>query len=250
MIKTSIRQKGFTLLEVLLAVAITALIGIGASQLLSSISNTSLATNERAMQLRTIQRMDLWVKRDLWQVAGRSVLDENGDKRQPITNDSDFLLEFTHSGQSITTLGYIDGSEENLPKRSNLQRVAYAVRSHDSEYCKDADKKVDEEGEYGNCLVRLFWPVLDLAPSSEGPVVQVLIDNIIEANVFFAGQALDLNDSNNNIVTQGWEENWPSPFMSPDMISDLAKIKLVYSVEKLGEIERIYEVPRYAFIRE
>ena len=235
-------QQGFTLLEVLLAVAITALIGIGASQLLSSISNTSITTNERALQLRTIQRMDLWVKRDLWQVAGRSVLDENGTYRQPITNDSDFLLEFTHSGQANSALSSV--------RRSNLQRVAYAVRSHDSDYCKDAVKKTDDEETTGNCLVRLFWPVLDLAPSSEGPLVQVLIDNIIDANVFFAGQALDLANSANNIVTQGWEEDWPSPFMSPDMISDLAKVKLVYSVGKLGEIERIYEVPRYAFIRE
>lgn len=242
MTKRILPQKGFTLLEVLLAVAITALIGIGASQLLSSISNTSFTINERALQLRTIQRMDLWVKRDLWQVAGRSVKDENGDKRPPITNDSDYLLEFTHSGQANSAFG--------SARRSNLQRVAYAVRSHESEYCKDADKKIGEDDDTGNCLVRLFWPVLDLAPSSEGPVVQVLIDNIIEANVFFAGQALDLADSTNNIVTQGWEENWPSPFMSGDMISDLAKVKLVYSVEKLGEIERIYEVPRYAFIRE
>ena len=248
MIKSTQAQNGFTLLEVLLAVAITALIGIGASQLLSSISNTSITTNERALQLRTIQRMDLWVKRDLWQVAGREVLDVNGNPREPMTNDSDYLLELTHSGQSISTLGSTDSSNDNLPKRSNLQRVAYAVRSHDSEYCKDAAKNVNEET--GNCFVRMFWPVLDLAPSSEGPVIQVLIDNIIEAKFYFKGQALDLTNSNNNIVTKDWEENWPSPFMSPGMISDLAKVKLVYSVEKLGEIERIYEVPRYAFIRE
>ncbi len=233
-------QGGFTLLEVLLAVTITALIGIGASQLLSSIANTSASINERSSQLRTVQRMDLWVKRDLWQAAGRKVLDENGDYREPLTNDSDYLIEFTHSGQANAAFGSL--------KRSNLQRVAYAIRSHDSEYCKDAEKQISEE--VGNCLVRLFWPVLDLAPNSEGPTVQVLIDNIIEAAVYFAGQAVDLTDSNNNIVTQGWEENWPSPYISPGMISDLAKIKLVYSVDKLGEIERIYEVPRHAFIRE
>ena len=244
MIKSAQAQNGFTLLEVLLAVAITALIGIGASQLLSSISNTSITTNERALQLRTIQRMDLWVKRDLWQVAGREVLDLNGNPRESLTNDSDYLLEFTHSGQANSPF------EDETFKRSNLQRVAYAVRSHDSDYCMDADKKTDEEGEGGNCFVRLFWPVLDLASNSEGPVIQVLIDNILEAKFYFKGQALDLTNSNNNIVTKDWEENWPSPFMSPGMISDLAKVKLVYSVEKLGEIERIYEVPRYAFIRE
>lgn len=244
MIKQTSLQTGFTLLEVLLAVSITALIGIGASQLLSSISNTSVSINERALMLRTIQRMDLWVKRDLWQVAGRAVLNENGDIRPAITNDSDYLLEFTHSGQANSPF------EDETFKRSNLQRVAYAVRGHDSDYCKDADKKLGEEEESGNCFVRMFWPVLDLAPSSEGPIVQVLIDNIIEAKFYFQGQALDLTNSNNNIVTKGWEEDWPSPFMSQGMISDLAKVRLVYSVDKLGEIERIYEVPRYAFIRE
>lgn len=235
-------QSGFTLLEVLLAVSITALIGIGASQLLSSISGTSLTTNERALQLRTIQRMDLWVKRDLWQLAGRSIKDENNDTKEPLSTDSDFLLEFTHSGQS--------NSSFTSARRSNLQRVAYAVRGHDSEYCKDADKKVDEDGNSGSCLVRLFWPVLDRAPNSEKPVVQVLIDNIIEAKFYFKGVAKDPIDQNNNIVSKDWEEDWPSPFASPDMVLDLAKVRLLYSVEKLGEIERIYEVPRYVYMQE
>lgn len=233
-------QNGFTLLEVLLAVAITALIGIGASQLLSSIAGTSATTNERGLQLRTVQRMDLWVKRDLMQLAGREVLANDGSKKVAITNDSDYLIEFTRSGLSNAALLDV--------KRSNLQRVAYAVRGHDSEYCKDADKGPAEEN--GSCLVRLFWPVLDLAPDSPEPIVQVLIDNIIEAAVYFKGQSVDPTDSNNNIKTGNWEDSWPSPYVTPGMFLDLFLIKLVYSVDKLGELERIYEVPRFAFINQ
>ncbi len=233
-------QQGFTLLEVLLAVSITALIGIGASQLLSSIVNTSGTTNDRALQLRTIQRMDMWVKRDFLQLAGRKILDENGDFKEALTTDSDFLIELTHSGQANAAF--------SKSKKSNLQRVAYAVRGHESEYCKDAYKNPNIED--GKCLIRLFWPVLDMAPDSPAPTVQVLIDNVVEAAFYFRGQSLDLVHPENTIRTDSWQEEWPSPFMTGDMISDLVQVKFVYSVEKLGEIERIYEVPRYAFARE
>ena len=236
--RSHLNQQGFTLLEVLLAVSITALIGIGASQLLSSIANTSSTTNERASQLRTIQRMDLWVRRDLWQLAGRDVLDDFGTPKPALTNDSDFLVEFTHSGLSNAPFSKI--------KRSNLQRVAYAVRGHDSEYCKDAYK--DPSTEDGQCFVRLFWSVLDLATDSPEPIVQVLLDNINEAAIFFRGQTIDPVNPENTIRSDDWQDAWPSPYRSPGMIPDLVQIKLVYSVDKLGEIERLYEVPRFAFV--
>ena len=208
--------------------------------MLSGIVDTNATINERGLQLRTIQRMDLWVKRDLMQLAGRKVLDDYGSSKAVITNDSDYLIEFTRSGLSNAPFSKI--------KRSNLQRVAYAVRGHDSDYCKDAEKGLTEEN--GSCLVRLFWPVLDLAPDSPEPLVQVLIDNIIEATVFFKGQAVDPTDDNNNINTGNWEDSWPSPYITPGMFLDLYSVKLVYSVDKLGELERLYEVPRFAFINQ
>jgi general secretion pathway protein J len=230
-------QRGFTLLEVLLAVSITALIGIGASQLLSSTINTKNATDTRAQQLRSLQRMDFWLKRDLWQVAGRQTRNIYGDLSPIITTAEDYNIEFTHSGLAALPFGDI--------KRSNLQRVAYAVRSHSSEYCKDAIKPIDET-QQGQCFVRIFWPVLDLAPNSE-PIIQVVLDEIEEVRFYFRGQLIDQENPNNNIIISDWQEEWPTPYMTSNLLEDLAQIKIEITTKQLGKLERWYEVPRYAY---
>ncbi|MFY0699176.1 MAG: type II secretion system minor pseudopilin GspJ [Bermanella sp.] len=231
------KQHGFTLLEVLLAVSITAMIGIGASQLLSSTVSTKNATDIRAKQLRNIQRMDFWLKRDLWQIAGRVTKDIYGNDAPIITTEEDYDIEFTHSGLAALPFGDI--------KRSNLQRVAYAVRSHESDYCKDAVKGQDES-EQGQCLVRIFWPVLDLAPNSE-PIVQVVLDQIEEVRFFFRGQLIDQQNPINSVIIKDWQEQWPSPYMTNNLLADLAQIKVEITTKQLGQIERWYEVPRYAY---
>ncbi len=232
------KQQGFTLLEVLLAVSITALIGIGASQLLSRISNTSVMTEQRSNQLRNIQRMDLWLKRDLWQLTGRKTLDEFGNPKDALTSQGEFLVEFTHSGQGMIPFGD--------KKRSNLQRVAYAVRSHNSEYCEDAIKPINDE-ETGSCFIRLFWPVLDLAPDSKPPIVQVLLDEVESVEFQFRGQTLDLSNPNNSIRNNEWQDTWPSVYKTAEMVDDLVQIKMRYEIKMLGQLERIYEIPRHAY---
>lgn len=231
-------QNGFTLLEVLLAVSITAGIGIGATQLLSSIMATSQATEQRFLQLRYMQRMDLLMRRDFWQAAGRAIKDEYGSVKKALTTDSHYLVEFTRAGQGL----------RKGKHRANLQRVAYALRSHDSEFCADAIKD-PSASTTGNCFIRFFWPVLDQASDSAPPIVQVLLDDVEDVSFAFRGQAIDFGNPNNTIRNDDWQEEWPSPFVMPNMILDLAQVKVTYTLKKLGEIERIYEVPRHAFIR-
>ncbi len=230
-------QKGFTLLEVLLAVSITAGIGIGASQLLSNTSNINIATKERFMQLRYIQRMDLLMRRDFWQLAGRKIRDGYTIHDALISN-TDYLVEFTRSGVALR-----DGR-----RSSGLQRVAYAMRSHDSVYCKDAIKDPNTN-KPSNCFIRLFWPVLDRAADSPEPIVQVLLDDIEEVSFWFKGQVIDFTNPSNTIRNNDWQDVWPSPYITGTMESDLLQVKIKYKVKKLGDITRIYEVPRHAFIR-
>lgn len=233
---TDNRQKGFTLLEVLIAVTITAMIGIGASQLLSSVANTKQTTEVRSSYLTYLQRMDTFLRKDLQQIAGRQVRDVYGQLAPAITSNGDYLVEFTHSGISIDLVEEI--------KASNLQRTAYAVRGHSHDFCKDALKPIDSNG---NCFVRLFWSALDQTGESE-PFVQIILDDINEAQVFFRGQIIDPNDPNNSQRSDEWQESWPSPFMTEGMIADLVQIKMTFDLDKLGKIDRIYEVPRYAFL--
>lgn len=231
-------QKGFTLLEVLIAVTITAMIGVGASQLLSGVASTKNTTEDRSQYLTYLQRMDTFLRKDLWQLTGRKTRDVYGQLAPAITSNNDYLIEFTHSGIATDLIEEI--------KTSNMQRTAYAVRSHSHDFCKDAMKPIDSDG---SCFVRLFWPVLDLTGESEA-LVQILLDDIIEAEAHFRGQIIDPNDPNNSQRSDEWQDSWPSPFMTDGMIADLVQIRLTFELDKLGKIERIYEVPRYAFIEQ
>jgi len=241
------QQSGFTLLEVLLAVAITALIGVGATQLLSTTASTKATTEKRGQQLRDIQRMDLWVKRDISELSGRSVLNIYGTAVDPLTTDSDYLVEFTRSGQPALIT---NDDEDAVSARSNMQRVGYAVRSHEHEFCKDVQStESTNDSDYNKqCLVRLFWSALDQASDSE-PKVQLLLDEVEEFRFFYRGQLVDFTDPSNTITIEDWQEDWPGPYITPNLTADLVQIKLVLTTKELGEITRLYEVPRFAFTK-
>ncbi|EAT13454.1 general secretion pathway protein J [Oceanobacter sp. RED65] len=236
-------QKGFTLLEVLLAVGITAMIGVGATQLLTGTMDTKQATENRSNTLSILQRADNWIKRDILQVAPRKILDEFSIKQPVAHNQGEYLLELTHSGRAMHD--FID------KPTSNLQRVAYAVKSHDHEFCERAIKKPsqNEQDNAQNCLVRIFWHALDRT-SDNIPRTQILIDNIKRAEIRFKGQTINLQDPSLSIRSDEWQSEWPSPYADQNSINDLAMIKLILDIPSIGEVERIYEVPRYAFASE
>lgn len=239
------QEAGFTLLEVLIAVSITALIGVGATELLSSTSNTKTATEYRAVKLKNIQRMDMWFKRDISELAGRTVLNVFGSSTEALTTNSDFLVEFTRSGLAPLVI-----QGDDVSNSSNMQRVAYALRSHDSEYCKDAQKTATEDDiDYNKqCFVRIYWPVLDQSSDTE-PRVHVLLDEVENVAMHFRGQLIDFSNPDNTVSSDQWQEDWPGPYITPSLTPDLVQVKLTLTTKVFGEITRLYEVPRYAFTK-
>ena len=110
------RHSGFTLLEVLLAIGITAMIGLGSWQILNSAIRASEATQERLAELNNLQKTMLILSRDLQQVLPRSIRDEYGDYQPAVTTKNEFyLLEFSRNG-------WRNPMDD---QRSNIQRVAY-----------------------------------------------------------------------------------------------------------------------------
>jgi|TARA_B100000315_G_C14594369_1_gene597843 general secretion pathway protein J len=143
-----VNSSGFTLLEVMVAVAIFALIGLGANQVLSTVIDTRDVTEARTEQFVSLQRALDVIERDLTQFANRPIRDELGDPMHALLIGSDlYNLEFTRVGWR-NPLG--------VP-RSSLQRVAYQLL----------------EGE----LLRHYWLVLDRAEDSE-PVTQTILTDV------------------------------------------------------------------------
>ena len=153
------RQTGFTLLEVLVAIAIFAVIGLGANQMLRTMIDTHHHTTAKITSLNDLTRVFAAFERDISQTTPRYIRDEFGDPQPPmVVGVGAYPIELTRSGW---------GNPINLP-RSNLQRVAYEING---------------DGE----LVRLFWLVLDRAEDSE-PIEQVMLTGVEDLRVRLISQ--------------------------------------------------------------
>lgn len=242
-------QKAFTLLEVLIAVAISAMIGIGATQALYSIIETKNSTEYKNQQLKSIQRFNQIVSRDAEQFINRSIKNSYGDDEQALSlGQNDYLIEWTRAGWR--------NNPGNDDYRSELQRVAYQIFSIEDDYCESAKKRLEQfeiEINDQQCLVRFFWNVIDRTSDSE-PQHQVILDeiDILEAEIL----AEDSNSttsqggsavfSRKNYLKEGttWFTEWPA--LSAGNNSTPPAIKAMrwkLEIPAYGEMERLWVMP-------
>ncbi len=144
------RPPGFTLIEVLIVLAIFSVIGVMSAQILSRVLANNQVLAERGARLVEVQRAMQILQRDLLQLSGRGIRDLLGDPLEPLMIGADGMIEFTRFGWR-NPLGR---------PRSELQRVGYIVQ--------------DET------LYRAYWMVLDRAPDTE-PHLQALLQGVQEA---------------------------------------------------------------------
>ena len=124
--------RGFTLLELMVAIVLFSMISTAAYKLLTSVTRAHEVTQSILHGLDKLQRAEIIVEQDLLQISARPITDEAG--QQPalqVPGSSTMLMEFTRSGWQNPLQA----------ERSNLQRVAYV---HE-----------------GSELIRYYWPTLD-----------------------------------------------------------------------------------------
>lgn len=152
------RPRGFTLIEILIVLAIFSIIGLIGAQLVTRVLDNNRVLSERGARLSEVQRSMQILQRDLLQISARGIRDQLGDPLEPLMIGADGMIEFTRFGWR-NPLGR---------PRSELQRVGYIVQ--------------DE------ILYRAYWMVLDRAPDSE-PQLQELLQGVEQAEFF----ALDVS---------------------------------------------------------
>lgn len=197
-------ERGFTLIEVLVALAIFGIMSAMAYQALGqSLSNADLL-RERMERIQGVQRSMSMLGRDLMQTSPRPVRDILGDGLIPSIRTSlstEFALELTRGGWP---------NPAGLP-RGTLQRVAYRI----------------EEGE----LLRYHWTVLDPTVANE-PVITALmedIDGILFRYRTHGGE---------------WLEQWPPVGAQGAGLERLRPqaVEVVLTLPDEGEIRRFFEV--------
>jgi len=145
---------GFTLLELLVALAIFGLLATMSYSGLRVVMTQQSGTELAADQLSELQKLYLVMQRDIEQVVERPIRDEYGDQQPPFIGAE--TLQLTRAGWR-NPVGR---------QRSNLQRVGYALE--------------DQQ------LVRYSWIVLDRAQDSE-PLVQLLTEAIEQIQFRYLG---------------------------------------------------------------
>ena len=211
------RESGFTLLEVLLAIGITAMIGLGSWQILNSAIRASGSTSERLAELNTLQKAMLILSRDLQQVLPRSIRDEYGDYQPALSSKNEFyLLEFSRNGWR---------NPMDDP-RANIQRVAYEL----------SDQK----------LIRHYWTVLDRSQDAK-PVSKTLLEEVNSVSLRFMNESggwLDEwpgeDDSGSSGETEG---STSDPRLKDNKLPKAVEIS--FDLARFGKIKRLYSIVSY-----
>lgn len=128
--KPSLKSKiqGFTLLEVLIAIAIFSVISMASFSIFQTVLNSDTATQERTDRINELQRGFLIIERDMLQIARRSVR-LNGEA--PLegflhTNNE----SFSSSEQAIAFVRHGWTNPGLLLPRSDMQSVAYQLNEN------------------------------------------------------------------------------------------------------------------------
>jgi len=208
--------RGFTLVEVLVAMAITALVGVVSYSALSA----ALASAERlrvsAQRAQEIGQVMAMLSRDIRQTASRTVIDEFGQRTPAVMGG-----ELARDMLTVTRAGWHNST--GAP-RGTLQRV---------------DWWLEEE-----TLWRGYFPVLDITPGTER-IETAVLDGVERFEVRFLPNVAALEINRDDVIDRrNWEDSWVADLSQPDQgLPPPAAVEVTMEVSGLGEVTRLYVLP-------
>lgn len=205
------RARGFTLLELIIAISIFAVVSVMSYTGLSNALTTRDHTEQAADRLVAVQQAYTILQRDLEQAVARDVRDNFGDARPGMAGGANqqALIEFSRTGWR---------NPVNRP-RSHLQRVAYRL----------------ENGR----LIRMSWSALDRAPDS-APLEQVLLEGVDAAEVRFLAPATAAGAT----AESAWLNYWPPETSgTPPPVTPLPRaVEVGLDLQDWGRVTRLFRV--------
>lgn len=209
------RQRGFTLLELIVATSIVVIIGLAASVKFNQALTNRDRVGERARMLADLQRTFIFLQRDIEQSVSRPARDALGDAQPAMLGVAGGEIELTRVGWT---------NPLDTRQRSTLQRVRYRM--------------VDGQ------LLREYWDHPDRQVGSS-PVASVLVQQGVAA---FRVEYLHRPDDGDF----NWAETWPlaaDAALAPQKQAAPLAVSIEIEVAPYGTIRRFFRVPANAYGR-
>jgi general secretion pathway protein J len=199
-------SRGFSLVELLVAVAVFAALAAIAYGGLANVARTRAALAERQDRFADVVRAMSDLERDLSQAVSRPVRGNYGEPRPALAGGGDHV--------ELTRLGFANPLAE---ARSNLERVVYAFADHS--------------------LRRGRWSALDRAPRS-APRERELLDRVTSLRLRYFGADGEWREA--------WPPRALPAQAAPDvalesLLPRAIEVRLV--LDDLGELRRVIELP-------
>ena len=207
---------GFTLVEVLVAMAITALISVVAYGALSSALSGAESLRSAMVRSQDINQTLALLSRDIRQVVNRPISDEF-DQRAPALSGG----ELSRYPLTLTRAGWHNST--GAP-RSTLQRVRWWIED--------------------DVLWRAHFPVLDRTPGTEA-IETAMLEDVERFEVRFLPTINDMKSDRDDVIDdRNWRENWVLDVSQPGLeLPTPAAIEIVLQLARLGEVRRLYVLP-------
>lgn len=198
------KQRGFTLVEILVALFIFAIIGVVAAASLQSMIRTHHALQIADKKLLELQIFMTLIRRDMAQAIDRPIRDSDGNSEPSFVGSGGSQITLTRTGLI---------NPFNSAAQSDMQRVGYDVEGGD--------------------LVRLTWNVLDQPPKAV-PEKQVLLHHVTSLKWQFIGD--------NGAPSNSWPPTVGTNMQKES--SDLPKaVLMLITVGDEGVIQGVFPVP-------
>lgn len=183
------KQKGFTLIEVLVSIAIFASLSVAAYQVVSQIQRSNQLSQERTERLNELQRTMVMMDNDFRQIALRRTRTEGEDPADQLIFWSDYLLDSDAKGVMFARLGW-HNPQQQFP-RGEVTKVGYRLK--------------------GGALQRIWWRYPD-TPVGQEAIVTPLLTQVESFDLrFYDGSQ--------------WQSDWDSSDSLPKAVSVVLTLK-------------------------
>lgn len=200
-------RRGFTLIELMVAIFITAIVfamGYGA---INQALNNKTALEDRQDRLLAVQTAMRMMAQDFGQLASRPVRDPTGDSWSPVLKSG----QNTQPYLTFTKAGWANPAGVQRPA---LQRVSYVLEN--------------------NKLRREYYPVLDALLSTQ-TVKRELLTGVKSVQFRYMD------------VSRQWRDQWPPSGLAGDPNVNLRSrpvaVEVTIDLDDWGKLRRVFEVP-------